>query len=52
MTNPAQTSLIDRANLDRDEVRREIARGLRGRTMASCFSNTARPKRWHSTMAG
>ena len=30
MTNPAQTSLIDRANLDRDEVRREIARGLQG----------------------
>src|SRR6188508_3872760 len=30
MTNPAQTSLLDRANLDRDAVRREIARGLGG----------------------
>src|SRR6185503_16689957 len=30
MTNPATTSLIDRANLDRDSVRREIARGLEG----------------------
>jgi hypothetical protein len=26
----ATTSLIDRANLDRDAVRREIARGLEG----------------------
>ena len=30
MTNLATTSLIDRANLDRDAVRREIARGLEG----------------------
>ena len=28
MTNPATTSLLDRANLDRDSVRREIARGI------------------------
>src|SRR6516164_3170628 len=30
MTDPATTSLLDRANLDRDAVRREIARGLSG----------------------
>ena len=30
MTNPATTSLLDRANLDRDAVRRQIARGLEG----------------------
>ena len=30
MTNPATTSLLDRANLDRDAVRHEIARGLSG----------------------
>src|SRR5437899_139993 len=30
MTNPATTSLLDRANLDRDAIRREIARGLEG----------------------
>ncbi len=30
MTNPATTSLLDRANLDRDAVRREITRGLAG----------------------
>ena len=30
MTNPATTSLLDRANLDRDAVRREVARGLAG----------------------
>src|SRR6186713_2710708 len=30
MTNPATTSLLDRANLDRDAVRREISRGLAG----------------------
>src|SRR3954470_5858436 len=30
MTNPAATSLLDRANLDRDAVRRELARGLAG----------------------
>ena len=30
MTNPATTSLLDRANLDRDAVRREITRGLEG----------------------
>ena len=30
MTNPATTSLLDRANLDRDSVRREITRGLSG----------------------
>ena len=52
MTNPATTSLLDRANLDRDAVRREIARGLEGPTTASCFWNMARPKRWCSTMAG
>src|SRR5260221_5106852 len=30
MTNPPTTSLLDRANLDRDSVRREVARGLEG----------------------
>ena len=30
MTNPATTSLLDRANLDRDSVRDEVARGLKG----------------------
>ena len=30
MTNPATTSLLDRANLDRDPVRNEVARGLAG----------------------
>ena len=30
MTNPATTSLLDRANLDRDAVRREVSRGLQG----------------------
>src|SRR6185437_6785338 len=30
MTNPATTSLLDRANLDRDSVRHEVARGLAG----------------------
>src|SRR5213082_3182847 len=30
MTNPATTSLLDRANLDRDAIRREITRGLAG----------------------
>src|SRR6202163_3773201 len=30
MTNLATTSLLDRANLDRDSVRRELARGLEG----------------------
>src|SRR5947209_14805845 len=30
MTNPATTSLLDRANLDRDQVRHEVARGLAG----------------------
>src|SRR5512138_2329002 len=30
MTNPATTSLLDRANLDRDSVRDEVARGLSG----------------------
>ena len=30
MTDPATTSLLDRANLDRDAVRREIVRGLSG----------------------
>ncbi|WP_276324948.1 PmbA/TldA family metallopeptidase, partial [Bradyrhizobium yuanmingense] len=30
MTNPATTSLLDRANLDRDQVRSEVARGLSG----------------------
>src|SRR5260221_4746256 len=30
MTNLATTSLIDRANLDRDAVRREVSRGLAG----------------------
>ena len=30
MTNPATTSLLDRANLDRDAVRHQIARGLAG----------------------
>src|SRR5207237_7643758 len=30
MTTPATTSLLDRANLDRDAIRREITRGLAG----------------------
>ena len=30
MTNPATTSLLDRANLDRDAVRGELARSLSG----------------------
>ena len=30
MTSPAATSLIDRAQLDRDAVRHEVARGLAG----------------------
>ena len=30
MTNPATTSLLDRANLDRDSVRHQVARGLEG----------------------
>jgi TldD protein len=30
MTNPATTSLLDRANLDRDAVRNELARSLSG----------------------
>ncbi len=30
MTDPATTSLLDRAKLDRDSVRREMARGLSG----------------------
>ena len=30
MINPATTSLLDRANLDRDQVRNEVARGLEG----------------------
>src|SRR5215510_4399498 len=30
MSNPDTTSLLDRANLDRDAVRREVARGLAG----------------------
>ena len=30
MTNPDTTSLLDRANLDRDQVRHEVARGLAG----------------------
>src|SRR5262252_6345823 len=30
MTNPATTSLLDRANLDRDQVRNELVRGLAG----------------------
>src|ERR1700737_2090540 len=30
MTNPAATSLLDRANLDRDTVRHQIHRGLEG----------------------
>src|SRR5436853_4857309 len=30
MTNPATTSLLDRANLDRDQVRHQVARALDG----------------------
>jgi len=30
MTNPPITSLLERANLDRDSVRHQIARGLQG----------------------
>ena len=49
---PATTSLLDRANLDRDAVRREIGGGLRAPMMASCFWNMARPKLSASTTAG
>ena len=49
MPDPATTSLLDRANLDRDAVRREIRGGWPAPTMASCFWSTARPKRWAST---
>ena len=46
MTDPATTSLLDRANLDRDAVRHEVgARAGRAPTMANCFWNMARPKR-------
>src|SRR3979490_3224315 len=30
MTDPATTSLLERANLDRDQVRHQVARGLSG----------------------
>ena len=40
------TSLLDRANLDRDAVRHQIApRAGRAPTTASCSWNTASPKR-------
>jgi TldD protein len=38
------TSLLDRANLDRDSVCREVARGLEAPTTASCSWNTVSPK--------
>jgi TldD protein len=57
MTNPATTSLLDRANLDRDAVRREITRGLAGaddgelfleygQTEALGFDSTVTRIRW------
>ena len=50
MTTPANdpnptTSLLDRANLDRDAVRREIARGLEGADDGELYLEYARPNR-------
>jgi len=45
MTNLATASLLDRANLDRDAVRHEVARGCEAPMTGNCSSNTPRPKR-------
>ena len=52
MTNPATTSLLDRANLDRDAVRREITRGLAGADDGELFLDMAKANRSGSTRAG
>ena len=52
MTNPATTSLLDRANLDRDSVRREIARGLEGADDGELFLEYGQTEALVSTMAG
>jgi TldD protein len=41
MTNPPTTSLLDRANLDRDAVRHQIARGLSGADDGELFMEYA-----------
>ena len=46
------TSLLDRANLDRDSVRHQVARGLEGADDGELFLEYASPKRWCSTTAG
>ena len=45
MTDPAQTSLLDRAGLDRDVVRHEVARGIAGADDGELFLDAPRPKR-------
>ena len=45
MTDPATTSLLDRANLDRDPFAMRSHAALPAPTTANCSSNTARPKR-------
>ena len=63
MTNPATTSLLDRANLDRDPVRHQIARGLEGaddgelfleygQTEALMFDNGRLKQATYDTVAG
>jgi hypothetical protein len=41
---PVTTSLLDRAGLDRDEVRREIVRGLAGADDGELFLDIGNPK--------
>ena len=45
MTNPATTSLLDRANLDRDAVRHQVARGLEGADDGELFLEYSQSKR-------
>ena len=63
MTNLATTSLIDRGNLERDAVRREISRGLEGaddgelfleygQTEALAFDNGRLKQATHDTSQG
>src|SRR5205807_954366 len=47
MTNPPSTSLLDRANLDRDAVRREVARGLSGADDGALFFEYGQPEMLH-----
>src|SRR5256885_217335 len=44
MTDLATTSLLDRANLDRDEVRREVSRGLQGADDGELFLEFSQPE--------